>query len=175
MVITSTFLVAFGTWLGGKVVDKGFNKITDSLLSIDEKNKFYKIAARIKDEFLADVNATKKDLVRMRDLTNQLAEMASDSRQDSLRTELRGMEEVGSEAAAKIENKVEKMVELDEKRKELLAEVARFNSWLDEKKAELMQLENSDLTPEERSLKAVVSKPTNNKMIFYFKTILLVL
>lgn len=50
MVITSTFLVAFGTWLGGKVVDKGFDKITDSLLSIDEKNKFYKIVQKTSKE-----------------------------------------------------------------------------------------------------------------------------
>jgi len=113
-------------------------------------------AARIKEEFYTDVNATQKDLVRMRDLTDQLAEMASDSRQDSLRTELKGLEEVGTEAAAKIVNKVEKMLELDEKRKDLLVEITKLTTWLDDKAAELMQLENSDLSPEERLLKAQV-------------------
>lgn len=41
--LTSATAIAFGTWVLTKIGEKGFDKITEKLLSIDEKNKFYKV------------------------------------------------------------------------------------------------------------------------------------
>jgi hypothetical protein len=43
MIIETAALISFGSWLGGKILDKGFDALSDTLIEIDEKNKFYEI------------------------------------------------------------------------------------------------------------------------------------
>jgi hypothetical protein len=45
MIIETATLIAFGGWLKGKLVDKGFDYVYEKLFSIDENDKFYEVVA----------------------------------------------------------------------------------------------------------------------------------
>ena len=102
-------------------------------------------------DLLAAVESRKPDLERLRELGVVLGDMASDTRQDSIRSELAQIAEKTDSAKRNLTSRIACLESLDSHWTQMMERLDEMESLLNEKKALLQQiLGDTSLTPDQQ-------------------------